>query len=361
MDIVLLFLVILLPAVIAWVALHIYAFAAGSTRLVDGMLLLAVFSTLLPPALLASGFVGAHLPLPVTLGAMGASMLLAYVLLIQVLYGLDHREQSRTDRVAFTLTHVRQWIGFMLPLGVVSAVLLGFLSLPSEVGALTWVWVLGVPLSAFTAVYVIYPAVFSWVWSVRPLPPGPLREQLLQVVQESRIALSNIGVIQGNHPERMVASATGILPWFRQVCLHEDFIRNHSPEQVRAVFAHELGHLYHNHLAVQWVLSIATASLSAAAMFATKALFPDTMSAFVLRSLLFTAVTMTIVAWVSRRNELVADWYACQLTKDPDSLLSCLEQLKRSHSPRYPGLLNLWNTHPSPDARIDNIIRTRSW
>lgn len=82
---------------------------------------------------------------------------------------------------------------------------------------------------------------------LRPLPAGPLRDRLESAAQRLRFRYSNILVW---HTRNLFANAmvTGIVPWIRYIVLTDRLIDELTPDEIEAVFGHEVGHIKHHHL-----------------------------------------------------------------------------------------------------------------
>jgi STE24 endopeptidase len=79
------------------------------------------------------------------------------------------------------------------------------------------------------------------------LPEGPLRERLLATARRLHFRYSNILLwnTNGGVANAMVA---GVLPFPRYVLLTDRLVSELSPEEVEAVFGHEVGHVRHHHM-----------------------------------------------------------------------------------------------------------------
>lgn len=82
-----------------------------------------------------------------------------------------------------------------------------------------------------------------------PMPPSPLRSQILQMAQANGVPAENILVVDASRQtKRISANVAGIGPTVR-VALNDNLLRRTSPAEVRAVMGHELGHYVLGHTA----------------------------------------------------------------------------------------------------------------
>lgn len=82
---------------------------------------------------------------------------------------------------------------------------------------------------------------------LRPMPAGPLRDRLEGTAARLGFRCSNI-LVWDTRQTMANAMISGFLPWARYVVLTDRLIAELTPEEVEAVFGHEIGHVKHHHL-----------------------------------------------------------------------------------------------------------------
>jgi STE24 endopeptidase len=94
----------------------------------------------------------------------------------------------------------------------------------------------------------ITPAFVRLAWPSHPLPPGPLRDRLERLSRRFGFRCSQIRLLDtgGTSCNAFIA---GSMPWFRHVLLSDGLIDHLNDEEIEAVFGHEMGHVYHHHMA----------------------------------------------------------------------------------------------------------------
>jgi STE24 endopeptidase len=97
------------------------------------------------------------------------------------------------------------------------------------------------------AILIVMPAMLRWFWSSEPLPRGPLRDRLIAVSERLGFRIAEIYVWETGGSFAS-AAVTGLLPKLRYVFLTDELLRRMQPDQIEAVFAHELGHVAHRHI-----------------------------------------------------------------------------------------------------------------
>ena len=119
-----------------------------------------------------------------------------------------------------------------------------------------------VSLAAVAGVLLVVPVVLRHVLSTRRLPDGRLRDRLSTVLALAGVRCREV-LLWHTHNNLANAAVMGLLPPVRYVMMSDLLLETMTDEQVQAVFAHELGHVHHRHLA--WfagTLGTAMAALS---------------------------------------------------------------------------------------------------
>lgn len=147
------------------------------------------------------------------------------------------------SRRAYLGFHLRQNLALIVgPLGlmIVSKALLH--SLPDN-GVVAAIASITLPV----AVFVSLPWILRLVLRLKPLPAGLLRDRLLRAARRLNFRCSDILLwnTNGGVANAMVA---GILPRPRYVLLTDRLLEELTPDEVEAVFGHEVGHVKHAHM-----------------------------------------------------------------------------------------------------------------
>lgn len=111
----------------------------------------------------------------------------------------------------------------------------------------------------------LVPVIIPRLLGLRRLEAGEMRSDLEDLARDARVGMSEIWVWPTNG---LIANAAvmGIIPGLRCVMLSDALLECMPREQVRAVMAHELGHVVHRHLLWLIVVVIACWSLAAIVM-----------------------------------------------------------------------------------------------
>src|SRR5581483_11377291 len=76
---------------------------------------------------------------------------------------------------------------------------------------------------------------------------GPLRDRLLATGRRLKFRCSNV-LLWNTRSGMANAMVVGIVPWIRYVVFTDRLVEDFSPEEVEAVFGHEVGHVRHRHM-----------------------------------------------------------------------------------------------------------------
>ncbi len=182
------------------------------------------------------------------------------------------------------------------------------------------------PLAIALIVYLFSPLLARLVLDLAPLPPGELRADLEEVCRASGVRVRDILIWRTD--DAMVNGAVmGLVGPLRYVMLTDGLLELLPRPQLRAVMAHEIGHVRRRHL--PWMLAALVALLVVASLlvepparYADEAIRTAGWSVeTTLEALLWldrgamltaTAIALILFGWLSRRIERQADSFATQ-------------------------------------------------
>jgi Zn-dependent protease with chaperone function len=221
--------------------------------------------------------------------------------------------------------------------------------------------------------YTGIPLVLRILLGLQPLPAGPLRDRLLATARRLNFRLNDI-LIWDTRQTIVNAMVTGPLPWLRYVVLTDRLVLELAPEEVEAVFGHEVGHIKHHHLlfyfgflmasmvAVVCLWSVATKLLNESAvqtwLTANLPWLLEWLQSYELLSILpllgiLGAYVFVVFGFLSRRCERQADIYGCRTVSVP-VFVDALEKVARLNgiSRDRPGWLMSWQ-HSTIARRVE--------
>jgi STE24 endopeptidase len=290
-----------------------------------------------------------------------AAWLFAVVLLLSV-PGLPWEWWSQfrlEERFGFNTTTQKIWWGDRLK-GFLLSVLLGFpllwfiLKLVDWVGPVWWLWAWALLMGFQLLMMVIAPVIILPLFNkLTPLPPGGLRDRLLQLGEKTGFSAQTILVMDGSKRSRHSNAFFTGFGRFRKIVLFDTLIQQLTVDELEAVLAHEIGHYKRGHVP-RMLLANAVGTLVGFAVIAWLMRQPEFTRAFGFplgtglapALLLFTLLSGAVTFWAaplmnfwSRRHEYQADAYAATVLRNAGGLIGALRKLNEK---------NLSNLTPHP-------------
>jgi STE24 endopeptidase len=176
-------------------------------------------------------------------------------------------------------------------------------------------------------VFAAMPWIIRLVLGLTPMPDGPLRRRLQATARRLRFRHSNI-LIWNTRNGMANAMVVGILPWVRYVIFTDRLLEDFTPDEIEAVFGHEVGHIRHHHML--YYFSFLTASvivlgcvineiLTAFPGFALLGSNERQLEWFKVAALVIVllAYIFVVFGFLSRRCERQADVFGCRAVSCP--------------------------------------------
>ena len=167
--------------------------------------------------------------------------------------------------------------------------------------------VMGLSIAIVPLVFILAPVLIVRIWQTRPIKTGPLKDDLDAMSKKFSLRFRQLrlwcsGGVVAN------AAMLGFVGKFRYILLSDAMIDNMEPDQVKAVFAHEAGHIVHHHIPAMVLFLISSMLLATAAVGFIDMVIPldDWSQAGAVTTLLI-AFFAGFFGWMSRRFERQAD------------------------------------------------------
>jgi len=174
-------------------------------------------------------------------------------------------------------------------------------------------------IPAALIVYLFSPFLLIWLFNARPLEDSPLRQRLEAICKRCGLRYRNIMLWQTDF-SMANAAVIGLLPGWRYVLLSDRLLETMTDTQIEAVFAHELGHIVHNHMAwfVVFFAILVFASLGPGQLLERwlDPRLPEFLNNYVFGILwagFMIGGTLYLLGYVSRRFERQADVFAARM------------------------------------------------
>ncbi|MCP3905910.1 MAG: M48 family metalloprotease [Planctomycetes bacterium] len=294
-------------------AVLLLGWLAAVRAVIGDWILLDELIVLLPPLAGALGLWYLHYPIE---RRLREALLLRRLDTGQPIYRIPSRGQYVLQQVRTHLLLLL--VPVLLILGVAETIHLVFARFGQDRWP-TW-WADAATFAAGLTVFTIAPLLARLVLSVEPLGAGPVRDDLDEVCRRHRVRVRQF-LLWRTDGSMINAAVMGVLGFLRYVLLTDSLVEALPREQVRAVMAHEVGHVRRHHL--PWLVLTLFALLMAAGFIVTVPLLAiDAIGgrsdastvAWVDGAATAVAAVAALLAfgWVSRRYERQADTFAVQ-------------------------------------------------
>ena len=273
----------------------------------------------------------------------------------------------RQNLAAWMVDYVKNYILSVLLFVVLVEVIYFFLARSELWWLEAWsFWVVLMFILTKLAPYVLIPLFYP----LRPWEEGEFKRELLALASQAGVRLKDIyKVIFSQKTTKLNAFVAG---WGkgRYLALADSLCQELTPEEIKSVFAHELGHIKYGHA---WKIFLASAAVSFCVFFLTAyafrysclhlALTPShitTLPLLVLNGAFFFIISLPLRNALLRYWESEADNYSMKLYPEAQKFISALEKLGKRNlvtfsMPQWKKVL--FATHPPLAERIRKIYR----
>ncbi|MDO8715422.1 MAG: M48 family metallopeptidase [Dehalococcoidales bacterium] len=279
---------------------------------------------------------------------------------------------NRTTPRTFILDLIKgATLGILLGVPLLAGVLLLF----QNAGTYAWLYVWAVVTLFSLVVSYVAP---TWIMPLfnkfTPMPPGELRDAILDYARSVNFSLKNVFVMDGSkRSSRGNAFFTGF-GRNKRIALFDTLIAQHTVGEMVAVLAHEIGHHKKKHILQDMIIGILHSGLvlfllsffiNSPGLYAAFSMEQTSIYAGLLFfGLLYTPLEMVLsiaMQLFSRKNEREADRFAAKTTGKPQNMVDALKKLSANNlsnlSP-HPFFVFLHYSHPPLLERVQNIEKS---
>lgn len=210
----------------------------------------------------------------------------------------------------------------------------------------------------FFFLYLVSPFLLKVFWKVRSLPPSFLRRSLEEFSRKLKFHCRDI-LLWDTKSNILNAAIIGVSGSLRYVILSDALVSSLPEEEIRAVFAHEVGHAKKGHTLLYFAFSVGYIFLfyllEQHIFLPLFNAFPGE-RAFSFGSIIFFFVLywFFIFGYLSRRFEREADLYGARAVEDPFLFTTALENIARMSG--HVRTLHSWR-HFSVANRVEFLQR----
>ncbi len=232
-----------------------------------------------------------------------------------------------------------------------------------------WLWGAGAITALLALVIMITPVFISPLFNdYKPMAASPLRHQILEMARAQRVPADNIYVFdQSKQHKRISANVSGLGPTIR-ISLNDNLLNRGTPEEVKAVMGHELGHYVLNHIPVMvaaltavfalglfllWRLTPAILARRGSIWGVRDSADPAGTPLFTIIFTLYLLAITPLLNSLTRINESQADAFGLDAAREPDGFASIAMKLSeyRKIEPSWLEELIFFD-HPSSATRV---------
>ncbi len=285
---------------------------------------------------------------------------------------LEHRYELSTQR--FLQWVWRQIKGYLVggPLGL--ALLCGLYAVLWYSGRWWWLWATAGWLAVKLVLGRLLPVlILPLFYKVTRLEHSSLLERLQRLTENTGLSIEGVYRLHLSAETRKANAALAGMGRTRRVLLGDTLLENFTPEEIEVVFAHELGHHVHRHLAKMVIVSVILAaagfwlvdvimrqtaeSLGYPAFGAGGPAFknPAALPLLMLVLMVFSLLLSPALNALSRFFERQCDRYALQRTRRPVDYRSAFVKLARMNKADpdpHPLVVWLFDDHPPIRQRL---------
>jgi STE24 endopeptidase len=202
------------------------------------------------------------------------------------------------------------------------------------------------------------------------MPDGPLRTSLVQMAEDDGIDVNDVLVADASKRTSSLNAYVSGFGATKRIVVYDTLLRGASPEEIRLVVAHELGHAKHNDVLHGTIIGAlgAVAGVTLLALLLTSPRLANRAGyradrpgeAVAVPAILALVACGTFLASpvqnvISRAIEARADVHSLELTRDPETFVAVQRRLARANlsSPWPSRPLYVWfSSHPSLAQRV---------
>lgn len=280
------------------------------------------------------------------------------------------------ERYGFNKTTVKTFVtdklkGYLLG-SLIGGTLLSLLIYSvQQIGPDFWIW-FGILAAVFILfINMFYTSIFLPLFNkLTPLGEGDLKNAIESFAKKVNFPLDNIFIMDGSKRSKKANAFFSGIGRKKKIVLFDTLVENHTPDELVAVLAHEVGHFKKKHIVWSYVLTVVQVFFTLFIL--SLMIFNEDLSfalggqaygihlnliAFMILFSPISGVTGLLMSMYSRKNEFEADAYAKQ-TYSGIALSNALKKLSvDSLSNLYPHPLYVFfhYSHPPLLKRLEKI------
>jgi Zn-dependent protease with chaperone function len=234
-----------------------------------------------------------------------------------------------------------------------------------------WWWIPACALAALMVVVgsFVYPVLIEPVFNTfKPMEPGPLKSSLIALADEDGLPVKDVLVADASRRTNRLNAYVSGFGSTRRIVVYDTTLRDMSPEEIRLITAHELGHVKHHDVLRGTLIGALGVAFGVCLLYLVLELpwlqrragvsalaDPRSIALILAMVAVFTQVATPLELLVSRRIEARADVHALDLVRDPAGQIAMQHRLAVANLADLdpnPIVYGLFASHPTPPERI---------
>jgi len=209
--------------------------------------------------------------------------------------------------------------------------------------------------------------IFPLFYKFTPIDNDELKSVLTELMNKHNLTVTGIFSFNMSKDTKKANAAFTGLGKTRRIILSDTLLQEFTVNEIKTVFAHELGHYVHNHITKNIMLggiAIVVSFYVCSYIYEITLLGIGFSNRFDIAALpilifylsLFSLLLMPLLNTLSRYFERQADVYALKVTNDPESFVSTMEKLAAmnlSQKEQHPLIEFFLYSHPTIAKRIE--------
>ena len=305
---------------------------------------------------------------PVLAGAVTAAALSTAVTLVTLPVSAISRERAKD--VGLVTQSWTGWVGDIAKGIAIDAVIVGaggalLVYGMRRFGRRWWAPAAAIAVGFGVVMTYLSPIVIEPIFNrFEPLPQGKLRSDVLALAEEAGVKVGEVYEMDASRRTTAANAYVGGLGSTKRVVLYDTLLRDFSPEEVRLVVAHELGHVHYRDVphGLLYLAIVAPFGMFAVSRLAERwapSGGPLAVPAVGLALALMVPALTMVSNQLSREVEARADRFSLRLTDQADALIGFQQRIVKQNvsDPEPPAWVSfLLGTHPTAMERIGQAL-----
>jgi STE24 endopeptidase len=240
-----------------------------------------------------------------------------------------------------------------------------------------WLWGSGVLILFLIVGAFIFPIFISPLFNdYKPLPEGKIKEEILSLARANGVPADNVYLFNASKQSKRISANVSGLGSTIRISLNDNLLNRCTPEEIKSVMAHELGHYVLNHVFIMIVyigllIIIGLAFVNWAFKkiinrYGAQWQIPNIcdiggLPLIILLFAIYLFIATPFINTMVRTHEIEADIFGLNAGREPDGAASVamkLSEYRKINPSRFEEII--FFDHPSGKTRVYNAMRWKA-